>query len=128
MIVDLLYPVEEKRYFEVSPYTEMSWKEASWWFSQAFTVTIFSYKGIRKILIKYTKEAGIDNSISPHTLRHFLFTWIKKKGLEIYSRLSLEVANPNMKKGLKIFWFDDEVAEKGLILNTRPYLNRKCIH
>jgi hypothetical protein len=41
--VPLLYPVEKKCYFEGSPYTAMSWKEASWWFSQAFTVTIFGY-------------------------------------------------------------------------------------
>jgi integrase/recombinase XerD len=50
--------------------------------------------------------AGITASISPHTLRHFLFTWLKTQGiddaliqpysghatrqsLEIYSRLAL---------------------------------------
>ena len=48
----------------------------------------------------------MENSISPHKLRHFLFTWLKKQGvedaliqpysghesrksLEIYSRLSI---------------------------------------
>ena len=67
----------------------------------------YSDRGIRKILQKYTNEAGIGCSISPHKLRHFLFTWMKKKGvedalmqaysghekpksLEIYSKLSLE--------------------------------------
>ena len=56
--------------------------------------------------MKYTNMAGITRSISPHTLRHFLFTWLKRQGiddaliqpysghenrssLEIYSRLSL---------------------------------------
>ena len=53
-----------------------------------------------------TQAAGITASISPHTLRHFLFTWLKTQGiddaliqpysghatrqsLEIYSRLAL---------------------------------------
>ena len=66
----------------------------------------YTDRGIRKILEKYTKLAGIENSISPHKLRHFLFTWLKRKGiddaliqpysghesrqsLEVYSKLSL---------------------------------------
>ena len=31
---------------------------------------------------KYTAEAGIEHSISPHKLRHFLFTWMKRKGVD----------------------------------------------
>jgi integrase len=55
---------------------------------------------------RYTQAAGITASISPHTLRHFLFTWLKTQGiddaliqpysghatrqsLEIYSRIAL---------------------------------------
>lgn len=66
----------------------------------------YTDRGIRKILMRYTQIAGIERSISPHRLRHFLFTWLKKKGiddaliqpysghakrdsLEIYSKLSL---------------------------------------
>ncbi|WP_133137743.1 tyrosine-type recombinase/integrase [Legionella rowbothamii] len=66
----------------------------------------FTTRGIRKILADYATEAGIQQSISPHKLRHFLFTWLKKQGiddaliqpysghetrqsLEIYSKLSL---------------------------------------
>jgi len=66
----------------------------------------YTDRGIRKILAKYTKMVGIDQSISPHKLRHFLFTWLKKQGiddaliqpysghesrktLEIYSKLSI---------------------------------------
>ena len=66
----------------------------------------YTDRGIRKILAIYTKAAGIEYSISPHTLRHFLFTWLKKQGiddamiqpysghesrqsLEIYSKLSI---------------------------------------
>jgi integrase/recombinase XerD len=53
--------------------------------------------------------AGLDKTIPPHKFRHFLFTWLKKQGiddamiqpysghasrqsLEAYSRLSLAVA------------------------------------
>jgi integrase/recombinase XerD len=66
----------------------------------------FTTRGIRKILADYATKAGMEQSISPHKLRHFLFTWLKKQGiddaliqpysghetrksLEIYSRLSL---------------------------------------
>ena len=58
------------------------------------------------MLARYTKAAGITASITPHTLRHFLFTWLKTQGiddaliqpysghatrqsLEIYSRIAL---------------------------------------
>lgn len=66
----------------------------------------YSDRGVRKILARYTQAAGITASISPHTLRHFLFTWLKTQGiddafiqpysghatrqsLEIHSRLAL---------------------------------------
>ncbi|MDJ0635598.1 MAG: tyrosine-type recombinase/integrase [Xenococcaceae cyanobacterium MO_188.B29] len=66
----------------------------------------YSDRGIRKILAKYVEEAGLSKPISPHQLRHFLLTWLKKQGiddaliqpysghssrqsLEVYSRLSI---------------------------------------
>ena len=79
----------------------------------------FTTRGIRKILADYAVEAGMRQSISPHKLRHFLFTWLKKQGiddaliqpysghetrqsLEIYSKLSLaeaqEAYNGNISK------------------------------
>lgn len=71
--------------------------------------TAFTTRGIRKILADYAIEAGMKQSISPQKLRHFLFTWLKKQGindaliqpysghetrqsLEIYSKLSLSDA------------------------------------
>jgi len=42
----------------------------------------YSDRGIRKILSIYTKAAGIDHSIAPMKLRHFLFSWIKKQGVD----------------------------------------------
>ncbi len=69
----------------------------------------FTTRGIRKILADYVEKAGMKQSISPHKLRHFLFTWLKRQGiddaliqpysghetrqsLEIYSKLSLPEA------------------------------------
>ncbi len=66
----------------------------------------FTTRGVRKILANYAKKAKMGRSLSPHKLRHFLFTWLKKQGiddaliklysghetrqsLEIYSKLSL---------------------------------------
>ena len=80
----------------------------------------YSDRGIRKMLSKYTKAAGITHSISPHKLRHFLFTWLKKQGvddaliqpfsghesrksLEIYSKLSLADAQENYEELIKRF-------------------------
>ena len=80
----------------------------------------YSDRGIRKILMNYTREAGIEHSISPHKLRHFLFTWMKKKGvddaliqpysghdsrqsLEVYSKLSLGDCQPEYEKKIKDF-------------------------
>ena len=87
---------------------ESSWKKA------------YSDRGVRKILMQYTKKAGIEQSISPHTLRHFLFTWMKKKGvddaliqpysghdsrqsLEMYSKLSLGDCQPEYEKKIRDF-------------------------
>nr|WP_148271448.1 tyrosine-type recombinase/integrase [Desulfosporosinus acidiphilus] len=66
----------------------------------------YTDRGIRKILCKYSEEAGLEQNLSPHKLRHFLLTWLKKQGiddaliqpysghesrksLEIYSRLAI---------------------------------------
>src|SRR3989338_511381 len=80
----------------------------------------YSDRGIRKMLSKYTHEAGVAHSISPHKLRHFLFTWLKKQGLddpliqlfsghksrkslEIYSALSLADTQENYEALIKKF-------------------------
>ncbi len=66
----------------------------------------YSDRGIRKILNRYAQAARLTHPISPHKLRHFLLTWLKKQGiddallqpysghatrqsLEIYSRLAI---------------------------------------
>lgn len=80
----------------------------------------YSVRGIRKIVTQYSKEAGMKRSLSPHKLRHFLFTWMKKKGiddaliqpysghesrqsLEVYSKLSIREAQKEYEKAIKDF-------------------------
>jgi integrase/recombinase XerD len=93
----------------LSVYTaQMQEKQAVYLFESSWKKS-YSDRGIRKILMKYTMAAGIESSVSPHKLRHFLLTWLKKQGiddaliqpysghesrlsLEIYSRLSIEAA------------------------------------
>ncbi|NJP22149.1 MAG: tyrosine-type recombinase/integrase [Hydrococcus sp. CRU_1_1] len=83
----------------------MEQKQATYLFESSWKRK-YSDRGIRKILAKYAEMAGLDKSISPHQLRHFLLTWLKKQGiddaliqpysghssrqsLEVYSRLSI---------------------------------------
>lgn len=80
----------------------------------------YTDRGIRKILANYAQEAGLPRSISPHRLRHFLFTWLKKQGiddaliqpysghesrqsLEIYSKLSITEAQSEYENVIKRF-------------------------
>ncbi|MGW8959403.1 tyrosine-type recombinase/integrase [Paenibacillus sp. NPDC055715] len=42
----------------------------------------YTDRGIRKILVKYSEEAGWVQNLSPHKLRHFLLTWLKKQGID----------------------------------------------
>ena len=80
----------------------------------------YTDRGIRKILTKYANEAGIKRNISPHRLRHFLLTWLKKQGiddsfiqpysghstrqsLEVYSKLSIEEAQKKYDQVIKRF-------------------------
>ena len=66
----------------------------------------YTDRGVRKLLARYAQAAGLARPISPHRLRHFLLTWLKKQGiddaliqpysghtsrqsLEAYSRLAL---------------------------------------
>lgn len=80
----------------------------------------YTDRGIRKMLARYAAQAGIARSMSPHKWRHFLFTWLKKEGiddaltqpysghatrqsLEIYSRLSLADAQPPYDQAMEHF-------------------------
>ncbi len=80
----------------------------------------YSDRGIRKMLEKYSEIAGMSRTISPHKLRHFLFTWLKNQGvndaliqpysghetrasLEVYSKLSLANAQDMYDDKIKDF-------------------------
>jgi len=39
-------------------------------------------RGVRRMLERYATAAGIARNVSPHQLRHFLFTWLKKQGVD----------------------------------------------
>lgn len=41
-----------------------------------------SDRGVRERLERYAALAGIEHGISPHKLRHFLLTCLKKRGLD----------------------------------------------
>jgi len=56
-------------------------KEATYLFESSWKKP-YSDRGIRKILNHYTTAANLSRSVSPHKLRHFLFTWLKKQGIE----------------------------------------------
>ena len=80
----------------------------------------YSTRGVRAMLARYAKLAGMAHPISPHRLRHFLFTWLKTQGiddaliqpysghasrqsLEIYSRLSLADAQASYDEAITRF-------------------------
>ncbi len=42
----------------------------------------YSDGGVRKMLARYATAAGLAHPISPHRLRHFLLTWLKKQGID----------------------------------------------
>lgn len=80
----------------------------------------YSSRGVRRMLERYSKAAGLSQTISPHKLRHFLLTWLKKQGLddamiqpysghasrsslEIYSKLALSDAQQHYNKVINDF-------------------------
>jgi integrase/recombinase XerD len=42
----------------------------------------YSDRGVRRLLERYATAAGLPQPISPHRLRHFLLTWLKKQGID----------------------------------------------
>jgi len=99
--------------------TQIQEKKAVYFFESSWKKA-YSDRGIRKILMKYTRAAGIESSVSPHKLRHFLLTWLKKQGiddaliqpysghesrqsLEIYSRLSIQEAQQEYNENIGKF-------------------------
>ena len=42
----------------------------------------YTDRGIRKIIARYAEATGLEHKVSPHKLRHFLLTWLKKQGID----------------------------------------------
>lgn len=101
-------------------YIEKSKQQATSSLFESSWAKPYSDRGIRKILEKYSKIAGTPKNISPHKLRHFLFTWLKIQGvddaliqpysghetrqsLEVYSKLSLDMAQDSYDNNIKDF-------------------------
>jgi integrase/recombinase XerD len=80
----------------------------------------YSTRGVRAMLTRYAKAAGLAHPISPHRLRHFLFTWLKTQGiddaliqpysghasrqsLEVYSRIALADAQESYEEVIRSF-------------------------
>jgi integrase/recombinase XerD len=80
----------------------------------------YSERGIRKMFARYSQKAQLDQTISPHQLRHFLLLWLKKQGiddaliqpysghasrqsLEVYSQLALREAQQSYDLFMKEF-------------------------
>lgn len=99
--------------------SQMRKKKASYLFESSRRQK-YSDRGVRKMLARYTAQAGITRSLSPHKWRHYLFTWLKKQGiddaliqpysghesrksLEIYSRLSLADAQSSYNQAMERF-------------------------
>lgn len=83
----------------------MQEKKATYLFESSWKKR-YSDRGVRRMLERYADAAGLERNVSPHQLRHFLLTWLKKQGiddaliqpysghasrqsLEIYSRLAI---------------------------------------
>ncbi|WP_373230572.1 tyrosine-type recombinase/integrase [Cohnella sp.] len=59
----------------------MKKKQAAYLFESSWKKK-YTDRGIRKILAKYSEEAKLAQNLSPHKLRHFLLTWLKKQGID----------------------------------------------
>lgn len=80
----------------------------------------YSERGVRRMLERYSQQAGLSHPLSPHQLRHFLLTWLKTQGiddaaiqpysghasrqsLEIYSKLSIVEAQKEYNRVINRF-------------------------
>lgn len=117
---DRIVPFPEKFKELLAMHTENMKKANAVYLFESSWKKKYTDRGIRKILTKYSKAAGLTQSISPHKFRHFLFTWLKKQGiddaliqpysghesrqsLEIYSKLSITEAQKEYEKIINKF-------------------------
>ena len=61
----------------------------------------YSDRGVRRLLERYATTAGLAHPISPHRLRHFLLTWLKKQGID--DALIQPYSGHDSRKSLEIY-------------------------
>jgi integrase/recombinase XerD len=70
----------------------------------------YSDRGIRKILERYAKAAGLSHSMSPNQLRHFLLKWLKQQGID-EALLQLYTGHSHV-RSLEVYSSIDEVQKE----------------
>ncbi|CAM3733438.1 tyrosine-type recombinase/integrase [Marinicrinis lubricantis] len=81
----------------------------------------YTDRGIRKILAKYSEEAGLVQNLSPHKLRHFLLTWLKKQGID--DALIQPYSGHESRKSLEVYSklaITDAQQEYNEVINNFP--------
>lgn len=80
----------------------------------------YSDRGVCKILAEHSEESELAQNLSPHKLRHFLLTWLKRQGiddaliqsysihesrksLEVYSKLAIPDAQQEYNEAINKF-------------------------
>lgn len=61
----------------------------------------YSDRGVRRLLERYATAAGLAHPVSPHRLRHFLLTWLKKQGID--DALIQPYSGHSSRKSLEIY-------------------------
>ncbi len=63
----------------------------------------YTDRGIRKMMRRYADQAGLERAITPHQLRHFLLTWLKKQGVD--DALIQPYSGHTSRKSLEVYSF-----------------------
>jgi len=72
-------------------------------------------------MTKYSEEAGLVQNLSPHQLRHFLLTWLKKQGID--DALIQPYSGHQSRKSLEVYSklsITDAQAEYNEVINKFP--------
>jgi integrase/recombinase XerD len=78
----------------------MNEKNAKYLFESSWNKK-YTDRGMRKVFEKYSIKAGLEQNLSPHKMRHFLFTWLKKQGID--DALILPISGHESRKTLEIY-------------------------
>ncbi|MEK5400146.1 tyrosine-type recombinase/integrase [Paenibacillus sp. FSL K6-2859] len=99
----------------------MKKKQAAYLFESSWKKK-YTDRGIRKILAKYSEEAELSQNLSPHKLRHFLLTWLKKQGID--DALIQPYSGHESRKSLEVYSklaITDAQNEYNEVINKFPF-------